>query len=177
MKKKLFLSIFIITILFMITGCKKKESCITDTEFLYDEAVKYIIDNDDNPEKNNKRYKMFVDYDGFGITKDEEYRYVYMWIAEESYYVSDNKIISGSGSSMPYKFTFALNESKVDITGISSNSQTTKKGAIFVCFVGQFAVVYALVLLIRYLINKRSKELLFGYKRQKYLLLQWRKIY
>ena len=30
--------------------------------------------------------------------------------------------------------------------------------AIFVCFVGQFAVVYALVLLIRYLINKRSKE-------------------
>ena len=36
-----------------------------------------------------------------------------MWIAEESYYVVDNKIISGSGSSMPYKFTFELNDNKV----------------------------------------------------------------
>ena len=36
-----------------------------------------------------------------------------MWIAEESYYIADNKIISGSGSSMPYKFTFELNDNKV----------------------------------------------------------------
>ena len=32
-----------------------------------------------------------------------------MWIADESYYVIDNKIVSGSGSSMPYKFVFDLN--------------------------------------------------------------------
>ena len=113
MKKKMFLSLMVIVSLFIITGCSNKENYITDYEHLYDTAVQYIIDNDTNPEKNNDRYKMFVDYNGFGITEDENYRYVYIWIAEESYYIADNKIISGSGSSMPYKFTFELNDNKV----------------------------------------------------------------
>ena len=112
-KKKMFLSLMVIVSLFIITGCSNKENYITDNEHLYDAAVQYIIDNDTNPEKNNDRYKMFVDYNGFGITEDENYRYVYMWIAEDSYYIADNKIISGSGSSMPYKFTFELNDNKV----------------------------------------------------------------
>ena len=113
MKKKMFLSLMVIVSLFIITGCSNKENYITDYEHLYDTAVQYIIDNDTNPEKNNDRYKMFIDYNGFGITEDDNYRYAYMWIAEESYYVVDNKIISGSGSSMPYKFTFELNDNKV----------------------------------------------------------------
>ena len=86
MKKKMFLSLMVIVSLFIITGCSNKENYITDYEHLYDT---------------------------FGITEDENYRYVYMWIAEESYYIADNKIISGSGSSMPYKFTFELNDNKV----------------------------------------------------------------
>ncbi len=113
MKKKMLISLMVIVSLFIIIGCSNKENYITDYEHLYDTAVQYIIDNDTNPEKNNDRYKMFVDYNGFGITEDENYRYVYMWIAEESYYIADNKIISGSGSSMPYKFTFELNDNKV----------------------------------------------------------------
>ena len=113
MKKKIFLSLMVIVSLFIITGCSNNENYITDNEHLYDTAVQYIIDNDTNPEKNNDRYKKFIDYNGFGITEDDNYRYAYMWIAEESYYVVDNKIISGSGSSMPYKFTFELNENKV----------------------------------------------------------------
>ena len=113
MKKKMFLSLMVIVSLFIITGCSNKENYITDYEHLYDTAVQYIIDNDTNPEKNEDRYKMFIDYNGFGITEDENYRYVYIWIAEESYYIADNKIISGSGSSMPYKFTFELNDNKV----------------------------------------------------------------
>jgi len=35
---------------------------------------------------------MFIDYNGFGITEDDNYRYAYMWISEESYYVVDNKV-------------------------------------------------------------------------------------
>ncbi|MBR1416570.1 MAG: hypothetical protein IJ572_01990 [Bacilli bacterium] len=113
MKKKIFLCLMVIVSLFIITGCSNKENYITDNEHLYDTAVQYIIDNDTNPEKNEDRYKMFIDYNGFGITEDDNYRYAYMWISEESYYVVDNKIISGSGSSMPYKFTFELNDNKV----------------------------------------------------------------
>ena len=70
-----------------------------------------IVDKNEYLDSNGK--KIFVDQNGFGITEDENYLYVYMCIAEESYYIADNKIISGSGSSMPYKFTFELNDNKV----------------------------------------------------------------
>ena len=113
MKNKLIINLIIVVIIFMITGCDSKEAYITDYEHLYDVAVQYIIDNDSNPKKNNDGYKMFTDYYGFGITEDNNYKYAYMWIVEESYYVADNKIISDSGSSMPYKFTFELNKNKV----------------------------------------------------------------
>ena len=113
MNNKLIISLLVIVNLFLITGCKNKENYITDREYLYDTAVQYIIDNDSNLEKNNDRYKLFVDYTGFGITEDTHYRYAYMWIAEGSYYVVDNKIISGPGSSMPYRFIFELNGDKV----------------------------------------------------------------
>ena len=113
MKKRLIIGLLAIVTLFMIIGCKSKGNYIKDNEYLYDTAIQYIIDNDTNPEKNNDRYKMFVDYNGMGITEDENYRYAYMWIAEESYYIADNKIMSGSGSSMPYKFTFELNDNKI----------------------------------------------------------------
>ena len=113
MKKKVFLSLMVIVSLFVITGCKKHEEYIANSDYLYNIAVQHIIDNDDNKERYNDGYKLFIDYSTFGITKDKSYRYVYMWIAEESYYILDNKIISGSGSSMPYKFTFELNDNKV----------------------------------------------------------------
>ncbi len=56
---------------------------------------------------------MFIDYEGFGITENKMYHYVYMWINEESYYVEDNKIIISSGSSMAYRFTFNINDKKI----------------------------------------------------------------
>ena len=111
--KKIIVCLFVVTSIFMITGCNSKEKYIKNSEHLYDIAAQYLIDNDSNSEKNNDRYKKFVDFKGFGITEDKEYRYVYMWIAEESYYVVDDKIVSGSGSSMPYKFTFELKDNKV----------------------------------------------------------------
>ena len=113
MKNKIIICILGIVSLVLITGCENKEKKVTDSDYLYEEAVNYIINNDDNKDKENERYKLFVNYTSFGITKDEEHRYVYMWINEESYYVEDNKIITSSGSSMPYKFTFDLKENNV----------------------------------------------------------------
>ena len=83
-----------------------REVFITDHDFLYEDAVLYIKTNDTSYEKDYNRYHLFTSYHGFGITKDDQYYYAYLWINEESYYVKNNKIISGSGSSMPYKFTF-----------------------------------------------------------------------
>ena len=110
MKNKIVICLFIMTLLF-ITGCSKEKK--TNDNKLYDAAIKYVIDSDSNPDKNNDRYKLFADYTSFEITKDDKYRYAYMWIAFESYYVKENKIVSSSGSSMAYKFTFDLNNDKV----------------------------------------------------------------
>ncbi len=116
MKKKIVILCSIIVILlvfFIILGTTNKEYYITDNEHLYEEAIKYLVANDTNPEKANERYKLFTEYEGFDITEDNKYRYAYMWISDESYYVKDNKIMGGSGSSMPYKFTFEKTSTKV----------------------------------------------------------------
>ena len=108
--------IILVIIALLITGIcidKNKEKYIENSNQLYDIASKYIVEKDENPDKDKKRYKMFIDYEGFGITEDKEYRYAYMWIYDESFYISNNRIISSGGSSMPYKFTFAKKEDKV----------------------------------------------------------------
>ena len=105
--------ICLILVLLIVTGCKIKNSNIPNSAELYDVAIEYLIDNNSDPDRNNNRYKLFIDYHGFGIYKDSNYRYAYMWISDESYYVVDNKIVSGSGGSMPYKFTFELDSNKV----------------------------------------------------------------
>lgn len=87
---------------------------LTDSDFLYDTAIQYLLDNDSSPEKNNRDYHRFADYKGFGITEDNDYKYAYMWILDESFYV-DNKdqIQVGTGGSMPYKFFFDKNTNAV----------------------------------------------------------------
>ena len=105
--------LILIIIIIMISGCKRKEIYIKNNDNLYEEAISYLIEHDTNPDRVKDRYKIFTEYKGFGISKDEKYRYVYLWILEESYFIEDNKIISGSGSSMPYKFIFKLEEDKV----------------------------------------------------------------
>ena len=113
MKKKniiLLILMIVLGIVILITFVYKNhsvsETFINDHDFLYDDAVFCIEKNNDSYEKNENRYHLFTYYHGFGVTKDTNYYYAYLWISEESYYIKDDKIISGSGSSMPYKFTF-----------------------------------------------------------------------
>lgn len=87
---------------------------LTDSDFLYDTAVQYLLDQDNSPEKNNKGYHRFADYQGYGITEDSEYKYAYMWIFDESFYINDKDHIKvGTGGSMPYKFFFDKNTNAV----------------------------------------------------------------
>ena len=96
----------IVVILFIWLGLNQPKY-LTDNDFLYDTAIQYLLDNDSSPEKNNKDYHRFADYQGFGITEDDDYKYAYMWIFDESFYVNDkNHIKVGTGGSMPYKFFF-----------------------------------------------------------------------
>lgn len=79
---------------------------VTDHDYLYDAAVRYLLDSDSDPYRDDLTdYQRFADYQGFGITEDSKYYYVYIWIFDEAYYVDDNDHLrSYTGGSMPYKF-------------------------------------------------------------------------
>ncbi len=80
---------------------------LNDSDYLYDTAVQYLLDNDNSPEKHYKNYQRFADYKGFGITEDEDYKYAYMWIFDESFYVNEkDQLKIATGGSLPYKFFF-----------------------------------------------------------------------
>lgn len=112
MKKKVFLIttgvIALVLISYFIFNLfSDKTNFITDYDYLYDVAIDYLkANNEDDHYINNEDYQLLISYDGFGISKDKNYKYAYMWILKESYYVKNEKLYLGSGSSMAYKFTF-----------------------------------------------------------------------
>ncbi len=111
MKNKLFicLAVIIISIIaayLVFLLIFNKTNYITDHDYLYDVATKYLKDNNNSKDLDKDDFNLFFSYDGFGITKDEKYTYAYMWILEESYYVDNGKLYMSEGSSIPYKFTF-----------------------------------------------------------------------
>ncbi len=117
MKKKNYLLIFSAILLFTLLMLRfaTRTKFISGSDQLYDIAIQYLLDHDNSPYKaTEKDYQAFADYEGFGITEDNEYRYVYMWILDESFYVDENnKIRVGTGGSMPYKFYFKKDADEV----------------------------------------------------------------
>lgn len=96
----------IVAIFFVWLGLNQPKY-LANSDFLYDTAIQYLLDQDNSPEKVNKGYHRFADYQGLGITEDDAYKYAYMWIFDESFYVNDKDHIKvGTGGSMPYKFFF-----------------------------------------------------------------------
>ena len=116
MKKKkiikyLFILIFvsiIIFLLFKLIG-NNGEKYISDNEYLYNRAINYLKEKEYeeiNPVHDKEGYHFFLSYDGLGITEDKEYKYAYMWILGEGYYLEEDKPKNSNGYSMFYKFTF-----------------------------------------------------------------------
>lgn len=109
----MFIIIFIILNYIIYSSFFKKTNYITDHEYLYDIAIEYLKNNDEiynHYLQNEEDCQMIISYDGFEIAQDKEYKYAYMWIIEEIYYVSAGKLYRDTGSSMAYKFTFKNNE-------------------------------------------------------------------
>lgn len=88
----------------------EKITYIDNSDYLYDIAIEYLKNNSNDNYKNKEDMQNFFTYKDFGISKDGNYKYAYMWIYEESYYVKDGKLYLDSGSVMPYKFTFKDDE-------------------------------------------------------------------
>ena len=112
MKKKIEITIFILILLLIgVIGIilfnlfYDRTNYIKGHDYLYDVAIDYLRSHKDDLHRGDD-YQQIISYHGFGISSDDKYQYAYMWILEESYYVKDQKLYSGSGSSMAYKFTF-----------------------------------------------------------------------
>lgn len=117
MKKKILLflivllSLLLILIIFILTK-KPRTIWITDNEYLYTKAISYIVNEktNENSNKDKEDFQIFTDFQGFGVEEKKKLKYAYIWILDEAYYVSDNKLVSSSSSSMLYKFMFENDE-------------------------------------------------------------------
>lgn len=83
---------------------------ITDSDYLYDIAIEHFKERYSDSYKSEENWQVFCTYKGFGISDDGKYKYAYMCIKGESYYVKDNKLCSGSAGVKTYRFTFKDDE-------------------------------------------------------------------
>lgn len=115
--KKVILSLItifvLIIILFVFINNKSKIYLVSDSDYLYDEVIDFIRNREFemNDDAKKKDFNVFYSYHGFGIEKDNEYKYVYMWVVNESYYIEEyGGLASSSGSSIPVKAIFKNNK-------------------------------------------------------------------
>ncbi len=110
-------AVFLIIVLaFIYYNIKLKVDLVNDSDFLYDEVINFIREKDfkENPDSKYKDFNVFYSYHGFGIEKKNSYKYVYMWIYEQSYYIEPEEyggaLAISSSSSIPIKAIFKDNK-------------------------------------------------------------------
>ncbi len=115
--KILLIAIFLIIVGSLIYYNKNlKVNLVNDSDFLYDEVISFIKEKEfkENPDSKEKDFNVFYSYHPFGIEKKHSYKYVYMWLYEQSYYIEKEEYGSGlaisSGSSRPLKAIFKNNK-------------------------------------------------------------------
>jgi len=111
--------IMILVILFfvIITGIvfynnNLKVGLVNDSDELYVIAIDYLRNEEFKNNKNSKEkdFNVFYSYHGFGIEKKDNYKYAYMWVFNQSYYIENEEyggsLAISSGLSIPCKITF-----------------------------------------------------------------------
>lgn len=114
--KKILILLLILLIIVIYYSKKVKVNLVNDSDFLYDEVINFIKDKEfkDNPDSNYQDFNAFYSYHGFGIEKKKNYRYVYMWIYKQSYYIENEEyggaLAISSSNSIPIKAIFKDNK-------------------------------------------------------------------
>lgn len=112
-----FIIVFIAAISILIYYNKKlKVNLVSDSDYLYDEVINFIKEKEfsENNDADEKDFNVFHGYHGFGIEQKQHYKYVYMWLYQQSYYIEKEEYGAGlaisSSSSMPLKAIFKNNK-------------------------------------------------------------------
>lgn len=108
---------------------RDKETIVSDKDYLYEKGVVYLKNkyHDLNTRKEQKDYNVLISYKKFGITKDKDYYYAYMWVLSESYFVKNDELFQGRSNSSLYKISF-LNDEVVgyDMPGNGKSSENSE---------------------------------------------------
>ena len=72
-----------------IYNLKAKINLVNDSDYLYDEVISFLKKKEfvENPDSKYEDFNVFYSYYGFGIEKENRYKYVYMWIYNSNYYI------------------------------------------------------------------------------------------
>ncbi len=115
-KKNSRITIAILSIIFLLIisvlifyFAKLKVSLISNSDYLYDEVINALREDEfkNNPDSKKNDFNVFYSYHPFGIEKKNGYKYVYMWIYAQSYYLEEESSLETSSAfSVPYKVTF-----------------------------------------------------------------------
>ncbi len=111
--------IIILSIIFIIILCtliyyniNLKINLVNDSDYLYDEVITFIKEKEfnENQDSKEKDFNVFNSYHSFGIEKKNNYKYVYLWIYEQSYYIEKEEyggaLVISSSNSLPVKAVF-----------------------------------------------------------------------
>ena len=84
--------LFITLILTVFYNLKLKINLVNDSDYLYEETLNFIKEKEfaENPDSKYKDFNVFYSYHGFGIEKNNNYKYVYMWLFDKSFYIEDD---------------------------------------------------------------------------------------
>jgi len=115
-KKIIFLIMLLFLIILIIILFKsnaEKINLVNNSDELYDIAIDYMRNEEyeKNHDSKMKDFNVFYSYYGFGIEKKNNYKYAYMWIYSQSYYLEEEESLAiSSGASLPCKVTFKDNK-------------------------------------------------------------------
>ena len=104
--------IFIIACLISVNN-NSKINLVNDSDDLYEKAINYLRNEEfkNNPDSKLKDFNTFYSYYGFGIEKKKDYKYVYMWVYNQSFFLEEgDSLAMAGGKSIPLKFVFKDNE-------------------------------------------------------------------
>lgn len=104
--------------LFIVSGIiiyhmNNRINFVNDSDELYDMVIEYLVDEEfkNNEDSNKNDFNVFYSYYSFGVEKKGDYKYVYMWIYKQSYYIEDeNALAISSGFSAPCKIGIKNNK-------------------------------------------------------------------
>ncbi len=107
----IFIAIIFVTIIIIFLDYSRglNINLVSDANYLYDIVIDYLREDEfnHNPDAHEKDFNAFYSYHGFGIEKDGDYKYVYMWVYNQNYYLEGERSLAiASGSSLAIKAIF-----------------------------------------------------------------------